>query len=180
MFCLNEKVVYPGHGVAQVHRIVEKIIGGKTTILFELKFIGKDMTILAPIDNAEIIGIRKLSSEEIVEDIFQAVLSQPAKWAGYHELNATSWSKRSKQYQFKIRSGDIVEISKIYRDLQYISHRKELSFGERSLLQQTEALLAQEISMVKNIVEELAIQRLRSFFTGLTVQPVKPLPRQHI
>lgn len=163
MFSMNEKVVYPGHGVAQVNRIVEKIIGGKSTTLFELKFLSKDMTILVPTDNARAIGIRKLSSEKSIDDIF-LVLSQPVQWAGYHELNATSWSKRSKQYQFKIRSGDIVEISKIYRDLQHIGHRKELSFGERSLLQQTETLLAQEISMVKNLVEETAIQRLRSLF----------------
>ncbi len=164
MFALNEKVIYPGHGVAQVNRIVEKNIGGKFTILFELKFLSKEMTILVPTENAISVGIRKLSSEKIIDEMF-GILAKPVTLNSFHEFGATSWSKRSKQYQIKIRTGDIFEISKIYRDLQYIAHRKELSFGERSLLQQTELLLAQEVSMVKNIVEEMAIQRLRSFFT---------------
>ena len=162
MYSLNEKIVYPGHGVAKINRILEKNVGDKIATFYELKFLNKEMTILVPTDNLSI-GIRKLSTEENIDYIFQ-ILSEPVKIINNKELTSSSWNKRSKQYQFKLRSGDLLEISKIYRDLQYISQHKELSFGERNLLQQTENLLAEEISLVKGLVEEKAIEHLRSFF----------------
>ncbi len=167
MYSLNEKVVYPGHGVAKINRIVEKNISNKTATFYELKFLNKEMTILVPTDNFISVGIRKLSSDENINYIFQ-ILSEPVKKINSRELNSSSWNKRSKQYQFKLRSGDLLEISKIYRDLQYIAQQKELSFGERALLQQTEMLLAEEISLVKNLVEEKAVEQLRSFFNHKT------------
>jgi len=163
MYILNEKVVYPGHGVAKINRIIEKSFSGKTTIFYELKFLNKEMTILIPTDNVITTGIRKLSSEESIDVIFK-ILAEPAKHIASKEMNNTNWNKRSKQYQFKLRSGDLLEISKIYKDLQFISQHKELSFGERTLLQQIENLLAEEISLVKNVIETEAIQQLRSFF----------------
>jgi RNA polymerase-interacting CarD/CdnL/TRCF family regulator len=45
--------------------------------------------------------------------------------------------------------------------LLHIAQKKELSFGEKSLLQQTEMLLAQEISIVKKAQEETTIEQLR-------------------
>jgi len=164
MYSLNEKVVYPGQGVARINRVVEKNVAGKQAIFFELKFLNKDMTILVPVDNILTVGIRKLSSEEIIKNIF-AILTEPVKKTNqYKEVNSSSWNKRSKQYQFTLRSGNLLDISKIYRDLQYISQQKELSFGERNLLLQTELLLAQEISLVKNIVQEEAIEQLKACF----------------
>src|SRR3990167_5428369 len=113
MFYLHEKVVYPGHGIAEVNRVVEKNIGGESKKLLELKFLHKDMVVLVPLSNVDEIGLRKLSRKSDIENI-------------------------------------------------YI--KKELSFGERALLQQAETLLAQEISMVQDIFEDNAKNQLRSFF----------------
>jgi RNA polymerase-interacting CarD/CdnL/TRCF family regulator len=63
-----------------------------------------------------------------------------------------------------LRTGDLQEICKIYRDLKNMSVYKELSFGEKALLSQTEMLLAQEISLVQNMDEEKAVEHLRSLF----------------
>jgi len=175
MYSLNEKVVYPGQGVAKINQIIEKTICGNIAVFFELKFLHKEMTILIPIDNILSVGLRKLSSEKNLDYIFE-VLSEPIKKEiSYRELSSGNWNKRSKQYHFTLRSGDLLEIAKIYRDLQYIAQHKELSFGERNLLLQTEALLAEEISLIKNIPEEKAIELLKSFFSPAihtkTMQP---------
>lgn len=163
MYSLHEKVVYPGHGVAKIIRIVEKNVAGSLATFFELKFLHKEMTILVPTENTLSIGIRKLSSEEDINMIFN-ILSEQPKEMNFQELTSSSWNKRNKSYQYKLKSGDLIEISKIYRDLQHISLHKELSFGERTLLAQIEALLSEEISLVKNVMEEQAIETLRSFF----------------
>ena len=160
MFTLNEKVVYPGHGVAEVSCIVEKIVGGSVTKFLELKFFNKDMTILVPMDSSISVGLRRLSSRESVKAVMK-ILSEPVRICSDNSIN---WNKRNKEYQFKLRSGDIYEICKIYRDLKYISSRKELSFGEKDLLHKTESLLAEEISIVNNEGEDKTIQCLRSNF----------------
>lgn len=166
MFALNEKVVYPGHGVARVSQIMERSIGGKTTILYELKFLNRDMTILVPIDNLTTVGVRSLSSRNGLEKIFQVFMQQYVCDANSEYV--TSWNKRHKKYQSLVRTGSLVEIAKIYRDLQYLSFAKELSFGEKNLLQQTETLLAEEIATVCNSALANELERMRSFFVPPT------------
>jgi len=163
MFALNEKVVYPGHGVARVSRIMERIVGGGVVHFYELKFLNKDMTILVPVDNLSSVGVRALSSQDYIQSVFKT-LAEVARKNQLSDVAASSWNKRNKKYQAALRSGNLIELSKIYRDLHHLSCAKELSFGERNLLLQTEALLAEEISMVESVVREDAIGQLRSFF----------------
>lgn len=167
MFSLDEKVVYPGHGVAQVNRIVEKMIAGRPAHFYELKFLNKDMTILVPVANLAAVGIRHLSTQDNIESAFK-ILAEPARLC--HELTASNWNKRSKEYQCKLRSGDLREICRIYRDLKYIATQKELSFGEKNLLQQTESLLVEEISLVQAAEIDATIQQLRGMFAKPTMQ----------
>jgi len=163
MFEVNQRVVYPGHGVARINRIISQIIGGQKAELYELKFVNKDMTILIPVDNVAAIGVRSLSSHTKIDKIFE-FLAKPAQQISNQELGVTNWSKRNKEYQNKIRTGSLEEISQIYRDLKCIEFQKELSFGEKGLLQQTEAMLAEEIAIVKEFGEEKALEHLRSIF----------------
>ena len=166
MFLVDEKVVYPGHGVAQITRTIERHIAGNTTTFYELKFLNKDMTILVPEDNMARVGIRRLSSAESINVLFD-LLCEPMG-AKATECAATSnWNKRNKKILGDLRKGDLARLGHIYKDLKHMATVKELSFGEKNLLQQTEALLAQEISLVKNISEDKAIEHLRSMFTAL-------------
>lgn len=168
MFVLGEKVVYAGHGVAKISRVIEKQVGGSVAHFFELRFLNKDMTILIPTNNVAAVGVRRLSSPENIDDIFK-LLSQPAE-PSHHELTTSNWNKRNKEYQFRLRTGKLTEIGKIYRDLRYISVQKELSFGEKGLLNQTEALLIEEIAVVGNIGAEKAAEQLRAH-VSLYMQP---------
>ena len=165
MFTLNEKVVYPGHGVAQVSRIIKKQVAGNLVSFFELKFLNKDMTILVPLHNVEQVGIRKLCTNKKISDIFK-MLSEPSSGA-YLDSAATNWNKRNKEYQGKLRTGDLSEICSIYKDLKQIAQQKELSFGEKNLLHQTEALLVEEIALVQNIGTDKAMQHVRSLVSQI-------------
>jgi len=166
MFLPNEKVVYPGHGVAKINRIIEKFVGGNVVKLYELKFLNKDMTILVPTQNASAIGLRGLSSSEKINDIFQ-MLAQPTKKLDSQDVNGGNWNKRHKEYLNTLRNGKLMQISEVYRELKNLEKHKELSFGEKNLLGQAEDLLAQEIAIVADLdSEEKAIQKLRSAFNG--------------
>lgn len=171
MFDLDDKVVYPGHGVAKINRIVSKRVAGSTLQFFELVFFTKDMTILIPTGNLVSVGIRQLSSVNSINSLF-VILAEPVHSVCTTDANGSNWNKRNKEYQYKIRSGDLQAICKIYRDLKCIATYKELSFGEKHLLQETESLLVQEISIVKCVKRETAVQKLRSYFLTTTQQSV--------
>ena len=162
MFMVKEKVVYPGHGVARIDRVVEKEIGGSSTTFFELRLLNKDMTVLVPTNNLDSAGIRHLSTSTCIKDVLKLLGEKPVRDTCSEVLS--NWNKRNKDYQCRLRSGDLLEISRIYRDLKCIEQEKELSFGERALLGQTEHLLAEEISEVHNWKEDKAIEQIRSYF----------------
>jgi len=163
MFFLNEKVVYPGHGVAKINRVVKRNVGGQETSFFELKFLDSDMTILVPVSNLSSIGVRKISTREKIQEIFRKLSEPPfdkpqgvcATYCG------SNWGKRLKKYQGKISTGDLMKICDIYRDLTFLATQKDLSFGEKNLLQKIEHLLAQEISVVTQVGEAKALVQLR-------------------
>lgn len=161
MFSVHDKVVYPGHGVAQIQRIVEKNVSGLTIAFYELTFLHKDVTVLVPTNNAVMVGIRPLSSQDSIKDIFQ-ILSRPTQRAPQHEFTTSNWNKRNKEYQLKLRTGSLKELSEIYRDLRFIETQKELSFGEKNLLHQTESLLVEEISLVQKSEHEKTAAQLRA------------------
>jgi CarD family transcriptional regulator len=161
IFAVNDRVVYPGHGVARINRIVEKAVSTEIVHFFELKFLNKEMTVLVPTTNFESVGIRPLSPLTLINNVFK-VISRPVKDSFEYELMVSNWNKRNKDYQNKIRKGDLIELSEIYRDLKHIARQKELSFGEKNLLQKTEMLLAEEIAVVEQVGEEKALLRLRS------------------
>ncbi len=161
MFCLNEKVVYPGHGVAKIQRIITKLVSGNEASFYELIFLNKDMTVLVPTANADAVGLRPLSSHELIQAVF-TTLTAPARRINHFEFTASNWNKRNKEYQHKLKTGDLKELSEIYRDLHFISTHKELSFGEKHLLQQIESLLVEEISLVEELGQEKTIEHLRA------------------
>ena len=151
MFSLKEKVVYPGHGVAQIDRIVEKNIGGCSTKFFELTVLSTHMTVLVPLDNLNETGIRRISSNENIESMFK-LLEEPVQKKT--DVAIANWSKKNKAYQCAIRTGDLEEVCRIYRELTNIAVQKELSFGEKNLLHRTENLLVEEISIATDIPED--------------------------
>lgn len=177
-FGLNDNVVYPSHGVATITRKVDRSISGSVTTLYELKFLHKEMTILVPINNFESIGIRPLSSEDKITELF-GFFNQDMSSFYFAESSANNWKHRNKEYQTKLRRGGLQDIACIYRELRYIEYNKELSFCEKNLLAQTELLLAEEVALVKNISEESAVDILRSFFPGqsASLHSPKPVPK---
>ena len=76
MFQLNDKVVYPGHGVALISKIVSRSVANQTITFYELQFQNKDMTIMIPLDRLKEVGIRPLSSPSKIKPCLLRSLNQ--------------------------------------------------------------------------------------------------------
>ena len=172
MYELNDKVVYPGHGVAIISETIEKTVAGTKIKFFKLNFLYKDMSILAPIYNLNNTGIRPPSSKKEVEEAINELYKVPEKKINHMDFTPSGWNRRNKEYQLKIQSGKLLEIAQIYRDLMYVSLQKELSFGEKNLLQTAEELIVQEIQLVISKEREVILQNLQAPFKQFFFQEV--------
>jgi len=95
MFLVNEKVVYPGYGVAIISKLVKRNIAGKSTSFYELKFFDKDMAVLIPENRIEAVGIRRLSSDADLQHMFQ-ILNEPIEHVKA-EIGVNNWNRRNKK-----------------------------------------------------------------------------------
>lgn len=173
MFKINEKVIYPGHGVAVVDEIVEKLVAGNSIRFFKLRFLYKDMTVLVPVNNIPHMAIRSLNSNEEVKKVLNELNKTPDRKLESVDFTPSGWNKRNKDYQLKIQGGVLIDLARIYRELMFVAKQKELSFGEKSLLQLTEDLIAQEIGVIMNNDRDVVLRQIRSPFREYISFPTK-------
>jgi CarD family transcriptional regulator len=160
MFRIGAKIVYPGHGVSVIEGIQEKIVQGMAQKFFILRILENDMVIMIPTDNIASIGLRPLISKEMVSQVYRILRRR--KPIG----DLTHWNRRSREYNEKIRTGSIVEIAKILRDLLVLKTEKELSFGERAMLDTARSLLVKELAIASEHSEEKILTELHTMFAS--------------
>jgi CarD family transcriptional regulator len=154
-FTKNEFVVYPGHGVGQITAIEVQTVAGASLEFFVLHFAKSKMKVRAPTQKAASIGIRKLCSPAAIEQV-RRTLGQSAP------RSRTNWAKLTKEYEAKIKSGEILALAEVVRDLQRRSATAEQSYSERQLYATALDRLSAEVALVEGISEEEAALGLES------------------
>ena len=160
MFKVGDNAIYPAHGVATIKRIEEREVGGKKKKFYVLQVLENQMTIMVPTDNAESVGLREIISEQEVSDVYKILKKRDVK------IDQTPWNRRYREYMEKIKTGSIYEIAEVLRNLFLLRHTKDLSFGERKMLDQAKSLLVKEISLAKQSQEEIIEQEIQTIFTS--------------
>lgn len=159
MFKVGDSAVYPAHGVAVVKRIEEKDVGGKKKSFYVLQVVENQMTIMVPTDNAHAVGLRQIISDKEVRKVYQILKKRDIK------IDQTTWNRRYREYMEKIKTGSVFEIAEVLRNLFLLRHSKDLSFGERKMLDQAKSLLVREISLAKRSPEAAIEQEIQTIFT---------------
>ncbi len=160
MFKVGDSAVYPAHGVAVVKRIEEREVGGKKKQFYVLQVIENSMTIMVPTDNIGSVGLREIVSLKDVNTVYEILKERSIK------IDQTTWNRRYREYMEKIKTGSIFEIAEVLRNLFLLRHTKDLSFGERKMLDQAKQLLVKEISLARKTGEEIIEQEIQTIFTS--------------
>jgi len=152
LFKKGAKVVYPAHGVVRIKGIEVKEICGTKKAFYILNIIDSDAIVMVPTDNAESVGLRAVIDKSQIPKIYSILAgkNKPFNSPNGHQ----SWNKRYREYAEKIKSGDIVEVAKVLKDINILQNIKELSFGERRIMDSARSLLVKEISISKSLDEE--------------------------
>ncbi len=149
MFKIGDLAVYPAHGVGIIEKIENRKISGCQEDFFVMRILENNMIIMIPSSNATNVGLREIINQNEVSKVLSILKKRDISVNG----NQT-WNRRYRDYMDKIKSGSVFEVAEVYRDLSKIKRDKELSFGERKMLDTARSLLIKEISLAKNMKEE--------------------------
>ncbi len=155
MFRIGDLAVYPAHGVGKIESMETKTIGGKKQDFYIMRILENDMKILIPINNAGAVGLRQLIGSDDVPRVYGILKSREVS------VNGGTWNRRYREYMEKIKTGSIFELAEVLRDLTVLKGDKELSFGERKMLDTARGLLLKELSIVREISEEEIDEEIR-------------------
>ena len=141
-FKIGEIVVYPKHGVGEITNIDNMEISNIKTKFYVVKMEQSKLIIRVPLDKKDEVGLRKISSRKIIEEVYSTLKLKP-------KIRRIMWSRRAQEYETKIFSGDPIKISEVVRDLFRKSSQAEQSYSERQMFQVAIERLAREVAAVE-------------------------------
>jgi len=147
LFRVGDKVVYPMSGVAQVAAVEERDIAGTRFEVYILLPIDGGLKIIVPTANAITVGLREVISAKETKDVFEILKARDVP------RDTQTWNRRSREYLEKIKTGSAFEIAEVLRDLCVLRQTKELSFGERRMLESARVLIVRELAIAKGVTE---------------------------
>ncbi len=153
----GDRVVYPHHGAAVIERKEKRLAFGKETEYLVLRMAHGDMTLSVPVDKVDDVGMRWPISREDVEDLFEVLAKRDIR-------EPANWSRRFKNHQEKLKSGDVYQVAEVVRNLALRDHAKGLSAGEKSLYTKAHSVLVSELAFALDVEEEEAKDKVEGAF----------------
>ncbi len=160
-FKVGDMAVYPAHGVGEVKSIESREILGSKQTFYVLQILDSGMKIMVPTGNVNAVGLREIISEGEVDDVYTILRERGIK------IDTQTWNRRYREYMDKIKTGSVYEIAEVVRDLSILRFDKELSFGERKMLDTAKSLLMKELSICTEKDEDDIEDEINEIFKSL-------------
>ena len=141
-FKIGEIVVYPKHGVGEIVKIETMEIENIKTKFYVVKMEQSKLTIRVPLEKQNEVGLRKISSKKIIDEVFNTLKLKP-------KIRRIMWSRRAQEYDAKIFSGEPIKIAEVVRDLFRKNSQSDQSYSERQMFQVAIERLAREVAAVE-------------------------------
>jgi len=162
MFEIGDKAVYPGHGVGVIEAIESKQILGKKQVFYILRILDNGMTngmtIMIPRDHVETVRLRGVIRKVDVAKVIHILKDRDVT------IDNQTWNRRYREYMEKINTGSIYEIAEVLRDLHLLRVEKELSFGERKIMDVAKNLLVKELAIARDVKESDVLREIKTIF----------------
>jgi CarD family transcriptional regulator len=159
MFKVGDLAVYPAHGVGVIERIETQEISGSSQDFYVMRILDNGMIIMIPTRNVNSVGLREIIQKKEVQKLYSILKKRDVP------VDNQTWNRRYREYMDKIKTGSVYEVAEVYRDLLMLKIEKELSFGERKMLDTARSLLVKEISLAKQVAEAQIERDLEKIFS---------------
>ncbi|MFC1493982.1 CarD family transcriptional regulator [Thermodesulfobacteriota bacterium] len=158
MFKEGDLAVYPAHGVGIIETIESKEISGCRQDFYTIRILDNNMIIMVPTQNVDNVGLREIIGQKEIPKLYSILKKRDVV------IDNQTWNRRYREYMDKIKTGSVFEVAEVYRDLLMLKEEKDLSFGERKMLDTARSLLVKEISLAKNVAEKQIEKDLDKMF----------------
>jgi len=154
-FDVGDRVVYPHHGAAVITKREKRKINGSTTEYLVLVMAHGELTLSVPVDKADEVGMRPPIGKDEVDDLFDLLAKKDIR-------EPANWSRRFKNHQEKLKSGDVYQVAEVVRNLALRDQAKGLSAGEKSMFLKARSVLVSELSFALDVDEDEAQRRVEA------------------
>jgi CarD family transcriptional regulator len=144
-FQVGDLAVHPAHGVGEVTGIERRDLGGSVNLFYVVRIIDSGLKVMVSLRATAQVGLRRVMSKKEADKVLR-VLQAPEV-----AVDIQPWNRRFRAYTEMLKSGSPYEIAKVLRDMSRLKFDKELSFGERRLLDQAKSLLIKELALAKQM-----------------------------
>ena len=158
LFRKGDMAVYPAHGVGEIQGVEIREISGHSRKFYIMKIFESDMTVMIPTENVQKAGLREIIPTRKVKEVWEILKERDV------EIDTQTWNRRYREYIEKIKTGSIFEIAEVLRDLSLLSLDKELSFGERKMLETARKLLTKEVAIAMDQEEVKINEKIDKIF----------------
>jgi CarD family transcriptional regulator len=138
VFNIGDKVIHPAYGAGSITDIAEKQIGNKQRTYYIIELLTQAGTLMVPVSRADDLGLRP--PVKTSKSVMKVLSSQPVELLGDHR-------KRQELISTSIRSGDVMKISEVVRDLAHRDRENSLTEADLRLYRQAQEFLAGELSL---------------------------------
>jgi CarD family transcriptional regulator len=159
MFKVGDLAVYPAHGVGVIERVESREVSGSSQDFYVMRILENDMIIMIPIKSVNNVGLREIIGRKEVPKLYSILRKRDVM------IENQTWNRRYREYMEKIKTGSVYEVAEVYRDLLMLKSEKDLSFGERKMLDTARTLLVKEISLAKKVAEAQIERDLERIFS---------------
>lgn len=126
----------------------QRDVGGSKIPVYILKILDSGLKIMVPTVNAGSVGLRDLITSKQVKEVYSILKSRDVP------RDTQTWNRRYREYMEKIKTGSVFEIAEVMRDLCVLKTTKELSFGERKMLETARGLIIKELALAKGVGDD--------------------------
>ena len=166
MYKVGDKVVYPHHGAGTIVKKESREVLGQKREYLTIKIQHNDMTVQVPSENAEKVGLRTVIGDKEVAVVLKALTG------GSTEM-PKNWNRRFKHNRDKMKTGDVMELAEVVRNLALRDHEKGLSTGEKQMFVKAKKILASELMYAKNMDEDECHEWLEEVLATKAAPPKK-------
>ena len=159
MFAEGDMAVYPAHGVGVIKAIETQQVAGIDQTFYVLEILGNSMRIMIPISGSENVGLRAIVNKKEALEVLNILRDRAI------QIDSQTWNRRYREYMEKIKTGSIFEVAAVLRDLFLLSADKDLSYGERKMLDTAKGLLVKELSIAQDVEEDKISSKIEKIFS---------------
>jgi CarD family transcriptional regulator len=159
VFAEGDMAVYPAHGVGVIRSIETQKVAGIDQKFYVLEILGNSMKIMIPTSSSKTVGLRSIVNKKQALEVIDILKDRAI------EIDSQTWNRRYRDYMEKIKTGSIHEVAAVLRDLFLLSVDKDLSYGERKMLDTAKNLLVKELSLAQEVEEDQISNKIDKIFS---------------